>query len=83
MFRMRQTQSIFSRARILLVILGAVPGLVYAQSGSVEIVMSAVAVAGTTVTQPDGYKLPQPLIEGMVKELLERLSANAGQIDQD
>ena len=83
MFRMRQIQSIFSRARILLALLVAVPGLVYAQGGSVEIAMSAFAVAGTTVTQPDGYKQPQPLIEGMVNELLERLSANAEQIDQD
>jgi len=47
------------------------------------VAMLAFATAGSAVTQPDNHDLPQPLVEGMIDELLERLSASAEQIDQD
>jgi len=47
------------------------------------VAMLAFATAGSAVTQPGDHDLPQPLIKGMIDELLERLSANAEQIDQD
>jgi len=45
--------------------------------------MLAFATAGTAVTKPYEHDLPQPLIEGMINELLDRLSASAEQIEQD
>ena len=111
MFRMRRTRRICTHARILLAFLGAVPGLVYAQGGSVEvpgnaraksdgngwgcdkgyrevdgtcpIAMLASADAAPATTQPDDPDLPQPVVEGMINELLDRLSASAEQIEQD
>jgi phospholipid transport system substrate-binding protein len=111
MFRMRQTRVVLIHSRILLLLLGAVPGLVFAQGGSIEVpentraksdgnggacdkgyraidetclaAMLALAPAETAVAQPDEQDLPQPLIEEMVNELLDRLSANAVQINQD
>jgi len=108
---MRRTRVIFIHTRILLTLLGAVPGLMYAQGGSVEmpdnahaksygsgwecdkgyrevdeaclVAFFAFANAGSVVTQPDDHDLPQPQIEGMINELLDRLSANAEQINQD
>ncbi len=47
------------------------------------VAMLAFATAGSAVTQPDDHDLPQPLIKGMIDELLDRLSANAEQIDKD
>jgi len=47
------------------------------------VAMLAFATAGSAVTQTDDHDLPQPIIKGMIDELLERLSANAEQIDQD
>ena len=47
------------------------------------VAMLAFATAGSAVTQPGDHDLPQPIIKGMIDELLERLSANAEQIDQD
>jgi phospholipid transport system substrate-binding protein len=47
------------------------------------LIVLAFANAGSAVTQPDDPDLPQPLIEGMVNELLDRLSASAEQIEQD
>jgi len=49
----------------------------------VLVAMFAFATAGSAVTQPDDNDLPQPLIEGMVNELLDRLSASAEQINHD
>jgi phospholipid transport system substrate-binding protein len=43
----------------------------------------AFANAGSAVTQPDDHDLPQPQIEEMVNELLDRLSASAEQINHD
>ena len=45
--------------------------------------MFAFATAGTAVTQPGDHDLPQPMVEGMVNELLDRLSSSAEQISQD
>ena len=111
MFRMRRTRVIFIHSRILLALLGAVPGLMFAQGGSVEVpdnahtksygqgwecdksyrkvdesclvAFSAFANAGSAVTQPDNHDLPQPQIEEMINELLDRLGASAGEIEQD
>jgi len=47
------------------------------------VAMLAFATAGTAVTKPYEHDLPQPLIEGMINELLDRLSASAEQIEQD
>ena len=47
------------------------------------VAMCAFATAGSAVTQADGHDLPQPQIEGMINELLDRLSASAEQIEQD
>ena len=47
------------------------------------VAMLAFATTGSAITQPDNHDLPQPLVEGMIDELLDRLSANAEQIDQD
>jgi phospholipid transport system substrate-binding protein len=49
----------------------------------VLVAMFAFATAGSAVTQPDDNGLPQPLIENMVNERLDRLSASAEQIDHD
>jgi phospholipid transport system substrate-binding protein len=43
----------------------------------------AFATAGSAVTQADDHDLPQPQIEEMIDELLDRLSASAEQIEQD
>ena len=72
MFRPRRTRVILIRSRILLGLIGAVTGLVF-----------AFANAGSAVTQPDGHDLPQPQIEEMINELLDRLSSSAKEIDQD
>ena len=47
------------------------------------VAMFALATAGSAVTQADDQDLPQPLIEGMINELLDRLSVSAEQIEQD
>ena len=47
------------------------------------VAMFAFATAGSAVTQPDDHGLPQPLVEEIINELLERLSASAEQIKQD
>jgi phospholipid transport system substrate-binding protein len=47
------------------------------------VAMCAFATAGSAVTQADDHDLPQPQIEEMINELLDRLSASAEQIDQD
>jgi len=47
------------------------------------VAMFAFATAGSAVTQPDDHDLPQPLVEGMIDELLDRLSASAEQINKD
>jgi len=111
MFRMRRTRVISIRCGILLWLLGAVPSLVFARSGSVEVpenahtksdgngwecdkgyrevdetclvAMFAFATAGSAVMQPNDHDLPQPQIEGMINELLDRLSANAEKIKAD
>jgi len=49
----------------------------------VLVAMFAFATAGSAVTQPDDNGLPQPQIEKMVNELLDRLSASAEQINHD
>jgi len=108
MFRMRRTRVILIRSRILLGLLGAVSGLVFAHSGSVEMPenacaksyvngwecdkgcrgvdetsLVALANTGSAVTQADDHDLPQPKIEEMIDELLDRLSKNAEEINQD
>ena len=83
MFRMRQMRIMLIHPRILLALSVAVPGLVLAQSGSIEVARFALASSGTAVTKPSNHDLPQPIIEYMVKELLDRLSANAEKIKQD
>jgi len=83
MFRGRRTRVMLIRCRILLVLIAAVPGLVFAQSGLVEVAKFAFATAGTAVTQPGDRDLPQPMVEEMVNELLDRLSSSAEQISQD
>jgi phospholipid transport system substrate-binding protein len=65
---MRRTQVISIQSRILLLLLAS---------------MFALADTGSAVTQSDDADLPQPLIEGMINELLDRLSASAEQIEQD
>ena len=72
-----------THSRILLALIVAVPGLVLAQSGSIEVARFALASSGTAVAQPSNRDLPQPIIEYMVKELLDRLSANAEKIKHD
>jgi phospholipid transport system substrate-binding protein len=47
------------------------------------VAMLAFATAGSAAIQPDDHDLPQPLVEGMINDLLERLSANAEQINKD
>ena len=47
------------------------------------VAMLAFATAGSAATQPDDHDLPQPLVEGMIDELLDRLSASAEQINKD
>ena len=47
------------------------------------VAMFAFATAGSAVTQADDHDLPQPKIEAMINELLDRLSASAEQIKQD
>jgi phospholipid transport system substrate-binding protein len=94
-----------------LALLGAVPGLVCAQGGSLEVPenaraksdgngwecdkgyrkvdetclveMLAAANARAAVTQADDQDLPQPVVERMIDELLDSLSASAKQIEQD
>lgn len=111
MFKVRRTRGIPIRSRILLGLLGAVTGLVFAQGGSAEVpenphvkgggtgwecdlghrevddtclvAFFAFTVAGSAVTQPEFDDLPQPQIEEMINELLDRLSASAEQIEQD
>ena len=73
----------FTCSRTLLALVVAVPGLVFAQIGSTGVAMFALATSGTAATQPVNRDLPQPMIEYMVKELLDRLSASAEQIQQD
>jgi len=68
MFSMRRTRVIFIQSRILFALLAA---------------MFALAEPGSAVTQADDNDLPQPQIETMVNELLDRLSASAEQIEQD
>ena len=43
-------------------------------------VFATVGLAGTQADDPD---LPQPMVERMINELLDRLSASAEQIEQD
>jgi len=43
----------------------------------------AFATAESAATQPDDHDLPQPMVEAMIDNLLERLSANAEQISQN
>ncbi len=50
---------------------------------SLVAMLAFVTAAGSAATQPDDDDLPQPLIEEMINELLDRLSANAEQINQD
>jgi phospholipid transport system substrate-binding protein len=47
------------------------------------VAMLAFATAGTAAIQSDDHDLPQPLVEGMINELLDRLSASAEQIEQN
>lgn len=47
------------------------------------VAMLAFATAGSAVTQPGNNDLPQPMVEGMVNDLLNSLSAKAEQIKQD
>jgi phospholipid transport system substrate-binding protein len=84
------TENVFRFTKRLLILLPAALPLTlvlflktdfaFAQDGSVEVPLSAFA---TVVSQPYGNSLPQPLIEEMVDELLDKLSANAERIDQD
>lgn len=83
MFSKWRTCFMLIKLKTLLAIIAAAPGLVFAQMGSVEAGMFALATSGTAATQPGDHDLPQPMIEHMVKELLDRLSANAEQIKHD
>ncbi|MEN8801112.1 MAG: ABC transporter substrate-binding protein [Thiogranum sp.] len=48
-----------------------------------ETCLVALANTGSAVTQADDHDLPQPKIEEMIDELLDRLSKNAEEINQD
>ncbi len=94
--RLRNSNSIFIQSWILLTLLGTAPCLVFAKSGGSERGFGypgttdsrlpeilAVAKTEPVTTRPDDTGLPQPLIETMIDNLLDELSANAEQIKQD
>ncbi len=92
--RLRYSNSTLIQSWILITLLGSAPCLVFAESygrgygypgapdnRAPEIL--AVANTESTTNRPDDTGLPQPLIETMIENLLDELSANAEQIKQD
>jgi len=84
------TENVFRFTKRLLILLSAVLSLtlifiletdfVFARSGSTEVPVPPLAALASP---PKGARLPQPLIEVMVDNLLDQLSINAERIDQD
>ena len=94
--RLRNSNSIFIQSWILVTLLGTAPCLAFSKSDGSEhdygspgttdnrlTEILAVAKTEPATTRPDDTGLPQPLIETMIDNLLDELSANAEQIKKD
>ena len=99
MSRLRSMQISLTRSWVLLALLGASPSLISAESRTTglnnrdesfratdeihPLEILAVADKESTAKRLEDYDLPQPLIENMIDNLLDELSANAEQIKQN